>query len=120
PGNPAGEARVIGIGPYRKFFHGCDDGARSLPLQVTRCHVCSKVRSARGGMANTKTLYDEDIVAWSKQQADALRAAARSGSNLQLDWENLAEEVEDLAKSYRLSLKSHLRRIVQHLVKLQH
>ncbi len=71
-------------------------------------------------MADTKTLYDEDIVAWSKQQADALRAAARSGSNLQLDWENLAEEVEDLAKSYRLSLKSHLRRIVQHLVKLQH
>ena len=71
-------------------------------------------------MADTKTLYDEDIVAWSKQQADALRAAARTGSNLELDWENLAEEVEDLAKSYRLSLKSHLRRIVQHLVKLQH
>lgn len=71
-------------------------------------------------MIDTKRLYDEDVVAWSEQQAEALRAAARGGSNLQLDWENLAEEIEDLAKSYRLSLRSHARRIVQHLFKLQH
>src|SRR5687767_4005534 len=28
-------------------------------------------------MADTRTLYDEDFVAWTEQQAEALRAAAR-------------------------------------------
>ena len=45
-------------------------------------------------MPDAKRLYEEDFAAWSKNQADALRAAARSGSNLRLDWENLAEEIE--------------------------
>ncbi|MBV9862680.1 MAG: DUF29 domain-containing protein [Alphaproteobacteria bacterium] len=71
-------------------------------------------------MSDVKTLYVEDIVAWAEQQAEALRVAARTGSNQQLDWENLAEEIEDLGRSYRSSLKSHLRRIIHHLVKLQH
>ena len=52
-------------------------------------------------MTEPKTLYDEDFVAWAEQQAAALRAAARGGSNQQLDWENLAEEIEDLGKSQR-------------------
>jgi Domain of unknown function DUF29 len=69
-------------------------------------------------MTDLKTLYDEDIVAWSKQQAEALRAAARTGSNQLLDWENLAEEIEDLGKSLRISLRSQLSRIIQHQVKL--
>lgn len=71
-------------------------------------------------MGDLKQLYDEDIVAWSEHQAETLRVAGRSGSNLNLDWENLAEEIDDLGKSYRASLKSHIRRIVQHLVKLQY
>jgi hypothetical protein len=71
-------------------------------------------------MTDLKTLYEEDTVAWAENQAAALRAAAQGGSNQELDWENLAEEIEDLAKSYRLSLKSHIRRIVQHLTKLAH
>jgi hypothetical protein len=71
-------------------------------------------------MTGLKTLYDEDFVAWSKQQAEALRAAARGGSNQQLDWENLAEEIESSGKSQRSALGSQIMRIVQHLVKLQH
>ena len=59
-----------------------------------------------------KTLYEEDTVAWAETQAAALRAAAQGGSNRQLDWENLAEEIEDLAKSERRSLHSHIRRII--------
>jgi hypothetical protein len=65
-------------------------------------------------------LYDEDIVAWSKQQAEALRSAAHAGSNLQLDWENLAEEIEDLGVSQRSAVGSYVMRIIQHLVKLDH
>ena len=71
-------------------------------------------------MTDVKTLYKEDTVAWSEQQAAALRAAARGGSNQPLDWENLAEEIEDLAKSLRLRLRSQISRIIHHLVKLEY
>src|SRR5262249_42599648 len=53
-------------------------------------------------------------------QAEALRAAARAGSNEALDWEHLAEEIEDLGSSQRDALRSYITRIVQHLVKLEH
>jgi hypothetical protein len=71
-------------------------------------------------MTDPKMLYETDTVAWSEQQAAALRAAARGGSNQPLDWENLAEEIEDLARSLRLGLRSQIVRIIQHLVKLAH
>jgi hypothetical protein len=70
-------------------------------------------------MADAQTLYDEDFVAWSKQQAEALRAAARTGSNQRLDWENLAEEVESLGISERRELHSQVQRIIRHLLKLE-
>ena len=50
-------------------------------------------------MSDTKTLYDEDFLAWTKDQAEALRSAARDRSNRRLDWENLAEEIESLGTS---------------------
>jgi hypothetical protein len=71
-------------------------------------------------MPETATLYDEDFVAWTRQQAEALRAAARAGSNLNLDWENLAEEIEDLGRSNTRGLRAHMTRIIQHFVKLEH
>src|ERR1700722_5200578 len=71
-------------------------------------------------MPDVKTLYDEDFVAWSQEQAEALRAAARSGSNQKLDWNNLAEEIDDLAKRERRELASRISTIVEHLVKLDH
>src|SRR3954464_15566716 len=71
-------------------------------------------------MSDVKSLYDEDFVAWTQQQAKALRAAAGSRTNQPLDWENLAEEVEDLGKSVRRELESQIRRIIQHLLKLQY
>jgi DNA-binding SARP family transcriptional activator len=68
---------------------------------------------------DARTLYDEDFVAWSKQQAEALRSAARTGSNHLLDWENLAEEIEGLGISQRSALASYIMRIIQHLAKLE-
>lgn len=70
-------------------------------------------------MAGVKTLYDEDFVAWSKQQAEALRSAARGGSNQTLDWENLAEEINSLGISERRELHSQIQRVVHHLLKLE-
>ncbi|HTQ33857.1 MAG TPA: DUF29 domain-containing protein [Stellaceae bacterium] len=71
-------------------------------------------------MSDVKTLHDEDLLAWSKDQAAALRVAARAGSNLALDWENLAEEIEDLGASQKSSLHSQTRRIIEHLLKLEY
>jgi len=73
----------------------------------------------RKTVTDLKTLYDHDLVAWSHQQAAALRAAARTGSNQIVDWENLAEEIEDLGRSQRAALRSQIRRIIRHLVKLE-
>jgi hypothetical protein len=81
---------------------------------------CSSKKEPYGpAMSDTNTLYDEDFFAWTKQQAKALRAAARSRTNQPLDWTNLAEEIEDLGKSQRRELGSRIREIVEHLVKLQ-
>ena len=71
-------------------------------------------------MAELKSLYDNDFLAWSKQQAEALRAAMRGGSNQSLDFGNLAEEIEDLGKSVRRELQSQIRRVIRHLLKLEH
>ena len=68
-------------------------------------------------MAKLSTLYDEDFVRWTQEQAAALRRA--KGSNLALDWENLAEEIESLGKSDRRELRSQITRILRHLVKLE-
>jgi len=68
-------------------------------------------------MAKLSGLYDEDFVRWTEEQAAALRRA--KGSNLPLDWENLAEEIESLGKSDRRELRSQITRIVRHLLKLE-
>src|SRR5262249_9612563 len=65
-----------------------------------------------------KTLYDEDFLVWSRQQAKALRSAARGSSNQTLDWQNLAEEIEDLGKRERRELASRVSTIIEHLIKL--
>jgi hypothetical protein len=62
-------------------------------------------------------LYGGDFVLWTEDQAAALRRA--KGSNLPLDWENLAEEIESLGKSQRAELNSQIRRILRHLIKLE-
>ena len=63
-------------------------------------------------MAKVGALYDRDFVLWTEEQAAALRRA--KGSNLPLDWENLAEEIESLGKSDRRALSSQIRRILHH------
>ncbi len=65
-------------------------------------------------------LYEEDFVRWTEEQSSALRDAARVGTNLPLDWENLAEEIESLGRSQRHELRSRLAVILEHLIKLEH
>ena len=64
-------------------------------------------------------LYRTDLALWAAQQADALRSAARERHNLPVDWENVAEEIESLGASERRALASHVRTVVEHLMKLE-
>jgi len=67
-----------------------------------------------------RSLYDDDVYAWAKQQADALRRLARTGRDLpnELDLENVAEEIEDVGKSELSKVESYIRLILIHLLKL--
>jgi hypothetical protein len=66
------------------------------------------------------TLYDDDILLWSEQQAAAIRELGKSGRNLpnELDIENVAEEIESVGRSELAAVESYLRLILLHLVKL--
>jgi uncharacterized protein DUF29 len=84
--------------------------------------ACAVAQMRRGyirgdAMPKAGELYDRDFVVWTEQQAAALRRA--KGSNLPLDWDNLAEEIESLGKSDRRELRSQIRRILRHLLKLE-
>ena len=68
-------------------------------------------------MAKIGELYEQDFVLWTEEQAAALRRA--KDSNLPLDWENLAEEIESLGRSDRRELRSQIRRILRHLFKVE-
>ena len=65
------------------------------------------------------SLYDQDLVLWTEEQARELRVAANAGWNAPVDWENMAEEIESLGKSERRSLASHITNVIEHLLKLQ-
>ncbi len=63
--------------------------------------------------------YDSDLALWAESQARALRDARQAGTNLPIDWENVAEEIEALGKSQGRELASRIRTILVHLLKLQ-
>jgi hypothetical protein len=65
------------------------------------------------------SLYDQDLVLWTEEQARELRAAANAGWNAPIDWENVAEEIESLGRSERHALASHVALVIEHLLKLQ-
>lgn len=64
----------------------------------------------------TKPLYEADFYVWAREQAALLRA----GRYEELDLPNLIEEVDDLGGSLYRSVRSRLRTIIEHLLKLEH
>lgn len=62
--------------------------------------------------------YKEDVLAWSRVQAEALRRR-ESGHN-QLDYENLAEEIESVGRSELRSCGSQVSNILQHMLKIEY
>jgi hypothetical protein len=68
---------------------------------------------------NRSTDYDADILEWSEQQASALRGLARTRHDLsnELDWEHVAEEIEDVGRSEFFAVQSFVRQILIHVFK---
>ena len=64
-------------------------------------------------------LYETDFYAWARLQAETLRKLQTARPNLPLDFEHLIEEVEDLARSDLRTARSQVRRIIEHLLKLE-
>jgi hypothetical protein len=62
--------------------------------------------------------YDDDFYAWTQYQAQVLRTL-RTRDN-RFDREHLAEEIEDLGKSERNAVRSQVRRILVHFLKIAH
>ncbi|WP_227439667.1 DUF29 family protein [Methylobacterium sp. W2] len=64
------------------------------------------------------SLYDDDIVSWTEQQAAALRVLARRPDlSKMLDWENVAEEIESVGRSQVQAVESLLVQTLAHLLK---
>ena len=71
----------------------------------------SKVATSAGPPAE---LYERDYYAWILAQVSALRERRIED----IDWENVAEEIEGLAKSEKRGLRNQIARLYEHLLKL--
>jgi uncharacterized protein DUF29 len=67
------------------------------------------------------TDYDTDILTWSERQAALLRRRAASEliNDVNLDWSNIAEEIEDVGRSELRSCRSLLRQALRHMLKAE-
>ena len=66
--------------------------------------------------ANRQSLYETDYLKWIDTTIEKLRLQDYSN----IDWENLIEEIEDMGRSERKSLKSNLIVVLTHLLKWQY
>jgi hypothetical protein len=64
----------------------------------------------------TTELYEIDATAWAEAQCDALRRRATN----EIDWDNVAEEIADVAQRNRDRIEGALITAVVHLLKWQH
>lgn len=58
----------------------------------------------------TTSDYDTDVVAWSERQANALRRRAAN----EIDWDNVAEEIQDVGRSEINATLSQIDKILRH------
>ena len=66
----------------------------------------------------TEQMYQKDFVTWAEQQAEALRRSQQSGSNIPVDWDNIASEIDGLGHRERIDLETLVHRILFYLLKV--
>ncbi|MFL5283896.1 MAG: DUF29 domain-containing protein [Rhodopila sp.] len=67
------------------------------------------------------TDYDTDILTWSERQAALLRCRADGEliNDADLDWSNIAEEIEDVGKNALRACRSQLLQALLHMLKAE-
>lgn len=63
-----------------------------------------------------RSLYDRDFFEWTRTQAEMLRRSQPTD----LDWKNVAEEIESLGRGDKRSIESNLGILLLHLLKWRH
>jgi hypothetical protein len=63
--------------------------------------------------------YDTDFLTWTEHQAELLRrrAAGELVNEAEIDWQNIAEEIESVGGNTRRELRNRMARLLQHLLK---
>ncbi|MGD9615548.1 MAG: DUF29 domain-containing protein [Alphaproteobacteria bacterium] len=64
------------------------------------------------------SLYDDDFYAWTQQQANVLRRGPAAANRL--DYDLIAEEIEDLGKSELHACQSFCEHIIEYLLKIEY
>ena len=64
------------------------------------------------------SLYDDDFYAWTQQQAELLRRGPAAANRL--DYDLIAEEIEDLGSSELHACQSLCEHIIEHLLKIEY
>ena len=64
------------------------------------------------------TRYETDFYGWTQEQAAKLRALLVERSNLDLDLENLAEEIESVGGNNKKEVRRRLTTILVHMLKI--
>ncbi len=72
--------------------------------------------SAKSPVRPVATLYEEDFALWAEETGRLLR----QGRFSELDIENLAEEVADMAKRDKREVENRIAVLIQHLLKWEH
>jgi hypothetical protein len=75
--------------------------------------VASKIASVG---TQPPELYERDYYAWIRKQIRTIRERRLE----EVDWTNVADEMEDLGKSEKRSVESHIARIIEHLLQLSY
>lgn len=66
-------------------------------------------------------LYETDVLAWSEHQAELLRrrAAGQVVNDADIDWPNVAEEIESVGRSQLSAVRSHILQAFLHDLKAE-
>jgi hypothetical protein len=63
-----------------------------------------------------KQLYHQDLNLWRQEIINAIQTKQLEN----MDWDNLIEEINDMGASEKRALRSYLKRLIEHILKLRY
>jgi hypothetical protein len=98
---------------------GSEDWSAKKQDRVGLWHFWRTLRNLRSVRSMPDDLYDRDILTWSRHQAALLRRLARGERVNGVDWAHVVEEIDDVGLSELNTVRSYLRQMLVHLLKVQ-